>query len=299
MELRHLHYFLVVAEHLHFGRAAEELRMSQPPLTVAVKKLEQELGVQLFDRTTRSVSLTPAGRMYLDRIKPLLSDLDKANRELTEAGLGLRGRLNVGFVSSASYATMPSALRRFRELRPNVELVLNPLTTDEQIEKLLEGSLDLGILRDPTRVPGIELREIHSEPLVVALPAGHRLGDRDQIDASELADEDFVLFPYKYMSGFYSLVHSLFDGHTPPRIVERAIHQETILGLVAAGLGVSILPASVSRFQMPEVSFHPLSGEPKTRLYAGTGVENPAATAFQECLLEADIEGGQQLDRSV
>ncbi|XAZ35086.1 LysR substrate-binding domain-containing protein [Glutamicibacter halophytocola] len=216
MELRHLHYFLVVAEHLHFGRAAEELRMSQPPLTVAVKKLEQELGVQLFDRTTRSVSLTPAGRMYLDRIKPLLSDLDKANRELTEAGLGPRGRLNVGFVSSASYATMPSALRRFRELRPNVELVLNPLTTDEQIEKLLEGSLDLGILRDPTRVPGIELREIHSEPLVVALPAGHRLGNQDQIDASELADEDFVLFPYKYMSGFYSLVHSLFDGHTPP-----------------------------------------------------------------------------------
>lgn len=91
MELRHLHYFLVVAEHLHFGRAAEELRMSQPPLTVAVKKLEQELGVQLFDRTTRGVSLTPAGRMYLDRIKPPLSDLDKANRELTEAGLGRAG----------------------------------------------------------------------------------------------------------------------------------------------------------------------------------------------------------------
>ena len=289
MELRHLHYFLVVAEHLHFGRAAEELRMSQPPLTVAVKKLEQELGVQLFDRTTRSVILTPAGRMYLDRIKPLLADLDKANQELTEAGLGLRGRLNVGFVSSASYATMPSALRRFRELRPNVELMLHPLTTDEQIERLLENNLDLGILRDPTRVPGVELQEIHAEPLVVALPAGHRLSANERIATEDLADEDFVLFPYKYMSGFYSLVHSLFDGRTPPRIVERAIHQETILGLVAAGLGVSILPASVSRFQMPEVSFHPLVGEPKTRLYAGMGASNPAAQTFLQCLLEAEL----------
>lgn len=290
MELRQLHYFLVVAEHLHFGRAAEELRMSQPPLTVAVKKLEHELGVQLFDRTTRSVSLTPAGKMYVQRIQPLLADLSRANQDLAEATLGLRGRLSVGFVSSASYATLPAAIRRFRELRPNVDLALRPLTTDEQIEQLLEGSLDLGILRDPTRAPGIELQEIHSEPLVVVLPAGHALAQAEELEIAQLTEENFVLFPYKHMSGFYSLVHSLFDGHTAPRIVERAIHQETILGLVAAGLGISILPSSVSRFQMPEVRFLPLVGQPHSCLYAGTGAQNPAADVFLDCLREASDE---------
>ena len=286
MELRQLQYFLVVAEHLHFGRAAQELLMSQPPLTVAIKKLEHELGVQLFDRTTRSVRLTVAGELFRDRITPLLADLEQAGQELAEVGSGLRGKLSVGFVSSASYAVIPSAVRLFRERRPNVELSLQPLTTDEQIESLLEGRLDVGVLRDPVRLPGVELEQVHAEPLVLALPAGHKLAVREEADIPELADEDFILFPYKYMSGFYSLVHSLFDGHPAPRIVERAIHQETILGLVAAGLGVSILPASVSRFAMPEVVFRPLANGPQTALYAGVGTDNAAAGIFLTCLRE-------------
>ncbi|MFJ2621254.1 LysR family transcriptional regulator [Glutamicibacter sp. NPDC087344] len=287
MELRQLQYFLVVAEHLHFGRAAEELRMSQPPLTVAIKKLEQELGVQLFARTTRSVSLTPAGQMYREKISPLLEDLQRVNQELAEVGEGLRGRISVGFVSSASYAAIPEAIRLFRERRPHVELSLRPLTTDEQIEQLLEERLDLGVLRDPVRLPGVDLEEIYTEQLMVALPSGHPLAAEAELSIEQLAGQDFILFPYKYMSGFYSLVHSLFDGHTPPRIVERAIHQETILGLVAAGLGLSILPASVARFQMPQVTYRALAGHPRTTLYAGTGTQNPAADVFLQCLREA------------
>ena len=277
----------MVAEHLHFGRAADALQMSQPPLTVAIKKLERELGVQLFSRTTRNVELTPAGRSYRERISPLLVDLERANHELTEAGLGLRGRLAVGFVSSASYAALPGAIRLFRELRPNVDLALHPLTTDEQIDQLLEGKLDLGILRDPAPVPGLVLTEVHAEPLVVVLQADHRLAGQAELDVEQLLGEDFVLFPYKFMNGFFTLVQSLFDGFAPPRIVERAIHQETILGLVAAGLGVSILPASVARFHMPEVVFRPLAGNPRSALFAATSSADPAASAFLQCLKEA------------
>ncbi|MFY9678992.1 LysR substrate-binding domain-containing protein [Glutamicibacter protophormiae] len=287
MELRQLQYFLVVAKHLHFGRAADALRMSQPPLTVAIKKLEQELGVQLFSRTTRSVELTPAGRAYRERISPLLADLERANHELTEVGLGLRGRIAVGFVSSASYAALPGAIRLFRERRPNVDLALHPLTTNEQIDQLLEGKLDLGILRDPGPVPGLVLTEVHAEPLVVVLQAGHRLAGQAELEIEQLLGEGFVLFPYKHMSGFFALVHSLFDGFAPPRIVERAIHQETILGLVAAGLGVSILPASVARFHMPGVLFRPLAGDPRSALYSATSAANPAAAVFGQCLQEA------------
>lgn len=286
MELRQLQYFLEVAEHLHFGRAAESLRMSQPPLTVAIKKLEQELGVELFSRTTRSVELTPAGRAYRERIGPLLVDLERANNELTEAGLGLRGRIAVGFVSSASYAALPGAIRLFRKLRPNVDLALHPLTTDEQIDQLLDGKLDLGILRDPMPIPGLVLTEVYTEPLVVVLQSEHRLAEHLEVEIDQLLGEDFVLFPYKYMSGFFTLVHSLFDGLASPRIVERAIHQETILGLVAAGLGVSILPASVARFQMPEVVFRPLAGNPRSALFAATSAASPAADTFLQCLME-------------
>lgn len=284
MELRQLQYFLVVADKLHFGRAAEMLNMSQPPLTVAIKKLERELGVQLFERTTRSVKLSPSGRLFRDSLSPVLADLDRVIAEVSEVNTGLRGKLSVGFVSSASYTVIPEAVALFRARRPHVELVLHPVTTDEQVDQLVEGSLDVGILRDPTRLPGMDFEQIHTEPLVLALPRSHPLTNRDVVAIKDIAGEDFVLYPYKHMSGFFSVVHSLFDGHQQPRIVEQAIHQETILGLVAAGLGMSILPESVSRFQMPSVAFRPLAERPQSALYMARGSANPAAEEFMDCL---------------
>jgi DNA-binding transcriptional LysR family regulator len=161
------------------------------------------------------------------------------------------------------------------------------VTTDEQVDLLVEGNLDVGILRDPTRLPGMDMEQIHTEPLVLALPASHALTNLDVVAVEDIAGEDFVLYPYKHMSGFFSVVHSLFDGHQQPRIVEQAIHQETILGLVAAGLGMSILPESVSRFQMPSVAFRPIATRPQSSLYMARGSANPAAAAFMECLREA------------
>lgn len=287
MELRQLQYFLVVADELHFGRAAEMLNMSQPPLTVAVKKLEKELHVQLFERTTRSVRLTSAGKLFRDSLAPVLADLDRVVAEVSEVNTGLRGKLSVGFVSSASYTVIPEAVALFRARRPQVELLLRPVTTDEQVDLLVEGNLDVGILRDPTRLPGMDMEQIHTEPLVLALPASHPLTNLDVVAVEDIAGEDFVLYPYKHMSGFFSVVHSLFDGYEQPRIVEQAIHQETILGLVAAGLGMSILPESVSRFQMPSVAFRPIATRPQSSLYMARGSANPAAAAFMECLREA------------
>lgn len=287
MELRQLQYFLVVADELHFGRAAEMLNMSQPPLTVAIKKLERELSVQLFERTTRSVKLTSAGQLFRDSLAPVLADLDRVIAEVSEVNTGLRGKLSVGFVSSASYTVIPEAVALFRARRPQVELLLRPVTTDEQVDLLVEGNLDVGILRDPTRLPGMDMEQIHTEPLVLALPASHPLTNLDVVAVEDIAGEDFVLYPYKHMSGFFSVVHSLFDGYEQPRIVEQAIHQETILGLVAAGLGMSILPESVSRFQMPSVAFRPIATHPQSSLYMARGSANPAAAAFMECLHEA------------
>lgn len=287
MELRQLKYFLVVADELHFGRAAELLSMSQPPLTVAVKKLEKELKVQLFDRTTRSVKLTAAGRLFRDSLAPVLADLDRVVAEVSEVNTGIRGKLTVGFVSSASYTVLPEAVRLFRERRPLVELALSPVTTDEQVDLLIEGKLDIGIVRDPVRLPGMELEQIHAEPLVLVLPESHRLAAFSTVAVEDFAKEDFILFPYKHMSGFFSVVHSLFDGHGQPNIVEQAIHQETILGLVAAGLGMSILPESVARFRMPGVAFRPIDARPQTILYMACGTTNPAAETFMECLREA------------
>lgn len=287
MELRQLQYFLVVADELHFGRAAEMLNMSQPPLTVAIKKLERELSVQLFERTTRSVKLTSAGQLFRDSLAPVLADLDRVVAEVSEVNTGLRGKVSVGFVSSASYTVIPEAVALFRARRPQVELLLCPVTTDEQVDLLVEGNLDVGILRDPTRLPGMDMEQIHTEPLVLALPASHPLTNLDVVAVEDIAGEDFVLYPYKHMSGFFSVVHSLFDGYEQPHIVEQAIHQETILGLVAAGLGMSILPESVSRFQMPSVAFRPIATHPQSSLYMARGSANPAAAAFMECLREA------------
>lgn len=277
---------MAVADELHFGRAAELLSMSQPPLTVAVKKLERELGVQLFDRTTRSVRLTVAGRFLRNGLGPVLADLGRVIADVADVGTGLRGTLSVGFVSSASYTVIPEAIALFRKRRPLVELALKALSTDEQVEMLMEGHLDVGILRDPMRPPGMVVEQIHTEPLVLVLPAGHRLAALDAVSVKDFAGGDFILFPHKHMSGYFSVVHSLFDGHAQPRIVEQAIHQETILGLVAAGLGMSILPESVSRFGMPAVAYRPISSEPRSSLYMAGGTANPAATAFMDCLRE-------------
>jgi DNA-binding transcriptional LysR family regulator len=286
MELRQLRYFLVVADELHFGRAAERLHITQPPLTVAIKGLERELGVRLLDRTTRRVTLTAAGEAFKDRIQAAVADLDDAVGGVADVAAGKSGKIRVGFVSSASYTTIPEAIRAFRQQRPRIELVLRPLTSGEQIEQLLDGSLDLGLIRDPGDVPGLNLELLSTEDLVVVLPETHRLAAMQDIRPEDLEGEPMILFPYRLMPGFVARVLRLFESlATPPVVVQQAIHQETVLGLVAAGLGVSVLPESVQRFRMPGVTTRRFGGRPQTELHvARAGGSSLAVDEFVHCL---------------
>jgi DNA-binding transcriptional LysR family regulator len=286
MELRQLRYFLIVADELHFGRAAERLHITQPPLTVAVRRLERELGVQLFDRTTRRVTLTAAGQAFRERIQAAVAELDDAAGDVADIAAGRSGKIRVGFVSSASYTTVPEAIRAFRQQRPRIDLVLHPLTSGEQIEQLLDGNLDLGLIRDPGDVPGLNLELLSTEDLVVVLPEAHQLAAVQEIHPRELEGEPMILFPYRLMPGFVARVLRLFDSlPTPPIVAQQAIHQETVLGLVAAGLGISVLPESVQRFQMPGVTTRRFVGRPQTELHvARAGGSAPAVDDFVRCL---------------
>lgn len=291
MELRQLRYFLAVADELHFGRAAARMHMTQPPLTVAVRKLEEELGVPLFERTTRSVSLTPAGRVFRQRVQAVLGDLDSAVTELGDVAAGVTGVVRIGFVSSASYSVLPRGLQAFQVLRPRIHLDLRSLTSAEQLTLLLEGELDVGILRDPLAVPGLRATLLESEDLVAVLPATDPLAAIESIAPSSFHDKELVLFPYELMPGFVSAVMSwLGEAKAVPRVVQSVIHQETVLGLVAAGVGASILPASVARFQMPGVVTRPLLGSPATQLYAvESGRSHPSSSALVGCLQSSGV----------
>lgn len=289
MELRQLRYFLAVAEELHFGRAAERLRISQPPLSTAIKSLEQELGAQLFLRSTRSVALTPEGEFLQGRLLPLIDDLDSVAIELAEVRQGLRGRLRIGFVSSASYSILPHAVRRVQAALPLVDLRLEPLTSAEQVAQLLAGGLDLGIVRDQPAVPGVRQEPVRTEPLVVVLPEEHPLATGDCIALDQLEHQPMILFPYELMPGYLSRVTELLErGGVPTRVVQRTVHQETVLGLVAAGVGLSVLPEPVARIGMPGIVALPIAEHPTTELTVAWHEQiSPAARVFADCVHEA------------
>jgi DNA-binding transcriptional LysR family regulator len=250
MELRQLRYFLAVAHELHFGRAAQALHMTQPPLSAQIRQLERELGLTLFMRTTRRVELTPAGRELRDRLTEVLADLDSALAGLPDAAAGHRGRLSVGFTSSAGSRLVPGAVRRFREVAPRVELSLLPLTTAEQLDRLHDGALDLAVVRDLEASAGLDVEPLLSEELVAHLPADSPVLDRSRetISPRELGRLGMISFPYRLMPGYVGKVLEIFRGlELPPRVVHRTVHQETALGFVAAGLGFVILPQSSCR----------------------------------------------------
>lgn len=290
MELRQLRYFVAVAEELHFGRAAERLHMSQPPLSTQVRRLEREIGADLLRRSTRRVTLTTAGEAFYARALSVLEALDAAVEEAREADAGRRGALRVGFVSSANFSVLPPAIRSFREDRPGVRLDLRPLPSSEQIAALHAGTIDLGLLRLPALGTGLRLETVLSEPFVVVVPRWHRLAERQALDISDFADEPMVLFPYQQMPGFVGQVLQMFDAAgRAPRIAQQAIHHETAIGLVAAGVGLSILPASAARISTPDVRCVPLSPSPQSELAIAVlpGAGSAAIDAFAERLHDA------------
>lgn len=258
MELRHLRYFLAVAEELHFGRAAARLQMAQPPLSQQIKQLEAELGVQLFLRTRRKVTLTAAGQILQQESAQLLQQLEQVISKTQQAGRGEIGKLAIAFVSSAMYSLLPDYLKQFRERYPQVDVVLYELSTQEQIQGLLNNQLDVGFIRPPIEQKTLETQSVLQEPLVAALPLGHPLASRQHISIKELKREVFILFPRPMATRLYDQIISMcHQGEFSPVIVQQATQMQTILSLVAADMGVAIVPKSLQNLQRYGVYFVP------------------------------------------
>lgn len=259
MELRHLRYYVAVAEECHFGRAAARLHIAQPPLSQQIKQLEAELGVQLLTRSTRRVQLTPAGERYLDRAREILARVESAGDEARRVAAGRSGRVAIGFTGSATYELLPAVSRTLRAVLPDVEVELRgEMLTPHQVAGLRSGDLDIGVLRPPVSDADLTVRVVRRERLVVALPAGHPLAGVDRIGLADLAGDPFVTYPAHGRSVVYEAVLAACrDAGFEPSAVEVA-ETSTLLSLVAAGRGVALVPESVQHLQLTGATYRPL-----------------------------------------
>ncbi len=270
-----MRYFIAVAETLHFGRAAAQLHIAQPPLSQQIRRLESELGVRLFHRTNRRVELTDAGHALLDEARRTLVQADRVAAVAMKAGRGEVGRFVIGYMASAELSVFPRVLPLFRKRYPDVELVLQILPPREQFEQLRAGRLHVGFVRLPARERNLVVVPIFSEPLVAVLPKRHSLGRQRSISLQALRDERFVLFPRQHAPGYYdSLVDICRRAAFDPKPVQESEKLHTILSLVAMGRGVSLMPRCVTAVGRKGVVCRPLRPSiPNTELGL---VHNPA-----------------------
>ncbi len=287
MELRHLRYFVTVAEELHFGRAAGKLHISQPPLSMQIRALENELGVTLFNRTQRRVSLTQAGAALLGEARHILARVEQAVLMTKRAGRGEIGELAIGFISVADYNVLPVVLREFRRRFPLVKLTLRESTTDAQIRDLLAGRIDVGFMLPPINEASLQSVPILREPLIAALPAKHPLAGRPgKLGLEKLKDAPFILFPRPYAPGLYDdIVSCCKAAGFSPQVEQEAIQMQTIVSLVSAELGVALIPASLTNLQRTGVTYKLLKGgSPLTEVHLvwRRGDELPALRVFVE-----------------
>ncbi|KPA92446.1 MULTISPECIES: LysR family transcriptional regulator [Pseudomonas] len=297
MELRHLRYFIAVAEELHFGRAAELLGISQPPLSQQIQALEQELGARLFERTNRRVELSEAGRLFLEEARLVLAQVDKAADVARRAQLGELGELKIGFTSSAPFnSTIPQVIFSFRQAYPAVHLNLQEMSSKRVADALMDESIEVGLMRPLALPDALHVVELMREPLVAVLSAKHPLanGSEAGLHLSELAQEPFVFFPRSYGSGLYAQLMTLArQAGFSPHFAQEAGEAMTIIGLVAAGLGVSVLPASYQRIRIDGVVYRRLldpDAISSVWLVQRKDQKSPMAKAFVELLTQRATE---------
>lgn len=274
MELRHLRYFVAVAEELNFTRAAERLYMAQPPLSTQIRALEAELGAQLFERDKRRVYLTQAGRHFLDRARTILMSVQSAKDEVQSAAAGEVGKLSLGFTaSSVLTAALPSAIRKYRATYPSVELRLREMASMHQLDAIHGRELDLGVLRKPNvGIPvGVTIEEWYSAPLVAAMPVQHVLTRGKGIHIRELQGVPLIVYPRDAGIGLYWKVQELCaKAGFRPSVMHETGEASTMIGLVAAGFGVAIVPSDTQCIQLEGVMYSRiLDKDAMSSLYLG------------------------------
>jgi DNA-binding transcriptional LysR family regulator len=264
MELRHLVYFVTLAEERHFGRAAARLNMTQPPLSQQIRQLEEELGVRLFSRSSRRVELTAAGEVFLAEARKALAQVERAADVAHRAGRGELGRLRVGFVGSATYDVLPAVLRAYRARHPGVDVVLQELSTPQQEEALVTGEIDVGFVRPPLAAPELALEVLDEAPCVLAVPVRHPLAAAEKVSLADLAGVPLVMLSRSTWAGLYDEVIGLCrTAGFSPDIRQEAREFQTVIGLVAGGLGVAVVPAPARNLHTRDVVYKEAAGMPR------------------------------------
>jgi len=255
MEFRHIRSFLSVAETLHFGRSARLLNLSQPALSLQVKALEDELGIELLSRNRQGTVLTAAGQAFREDAAIALEKLEFAKRKAQWASAGKLGHIRIGFISTAGFEIVPNLMRRFRKSYPDVEFSIRNILTGTQLEMIENGLLDVGFLRLPIENrKDIEVTTIHREPFVAILPSWHPLSAKKEICLHELKGNPFVMYAREHAPGFHDLLTGILsNAGVVPKVVQTAGEMPTLISLVDAGVGVSIVPASVAKRVLSKV----------------------------------------------
>jgi len=282
MELRQLRYFVALAETRNFHRAAERLHMSQPPLTVAIRKLEEELGAPLFDRGPRGVSLTAAGRAALDLARETLAQADRFRLAVREGAAGERGRLRLGFVGSATFELLPRIVPSFRHRYPLVELVLEEGTSADIARKMMAGALDVGLVRLPLlEIAPLETKVIDRDELHLAVTENSPHVDAGRVALERMADVPFVL------QSRISVLHAItltacHEAGFVPNVTQEAAQLHAVLALVRSGLGVALVPARAARATPQGVRLVPLAQRVpiETGIATRRGVTDPIIANF-------------------
>ena len=258
--MRHLRYFLVVAEERHFGRAAERLHMAQPPLSQQIRRLEAEVGAELFVRTTRRVDLTAAGTAYLERARAILASVDEAAAEARRIAAGSEGRLVIGCVGSVTYSLLPQLSGRLAAELPGVDFSFRgEMLASEQVDALRARTIDLAFLRPPVSDPSLAVTPLRHDRLVLAVPANHRFAGRERVAVADLRHESLIVHSAQRRSAMYEVVHRICrDAGFEPTIRHEVGETSTLVTLVAGGLGVAVVPQPVQALALEGIAYVPL-----------------------------------------
>lgn len=264
MELRQLRYFLAVAEHLHFTEAAAHLGIAQPPLSQQIRKLEREIGAELFVRHPRRIELTEAGRLFHERASRIVEESRQALVEAQNAGRGATGRLVLGFAGSIVFhPAVAAVMQHYRSAWPNVAISCEESNSVELLERVESGRIDAALIRTPLQCPGLFVTQLVQELMLAVLPARHRLSQRRRVSLSDLANESFIFFPRSIGPDLHdSMIGACHAAGFTPQIGLESPQISSTANLVAAGFGVALVPESIRQIRAEGASFHELEGHP-------------------------------------